>query len=322
MRKLLLSSTALATAAVLTAGAAVADVSISATTEWEYTSRSSKVTTTDGTYFGVDSEIAFNFSNKTDSGLTISYVVEMESDASGIDESSLSISGGFGKLVLGQNDGVLDNYGFEAEDAVAQQSATTHTNATMEYGNGPTTSDANKVSYHLPAMGGLTLGASFTDSGTATTANTATDSTGIGFAYTTEAGGNTLTIAGAQQTTEATTTDVDVQNLSAKVVSGGLTFIIANTTYQASDEDRSSTGAGASYTLANGVKIGAYTFKTEDDLDVGEEYTKSGVEIKYNIASGLDAYINVDDYEYKIGTETTATADSGTISKLTIAASF
>ena len=322
MRKLLLSSTALATAAVLTAGAAVADVSISATTEWEYTSRSSQVTTTDGTYFGVDSEIAFNFSNKTDSGLTISYVVEMESDATGIDESSLSISGGFGKLVLGQNDGVLDNYGFEAEDAVAQQSATTHTNATMEYGNGPTTSDANKVSYHLPAMGGLTLGASFTDSGTAAAANTGTDSTGIGFAYTTEAGGNTLTIAGAQQTTEATTTDVDVQNLSAKVVSGGLTFIIANTTYQASGEDRSSTGAGASYTLANGIKIGAYTFKTEDDLDVGEEYTKSGVEIKYNIASGLDAYINVDDYEYKIGTEATATADSGTISKLTIAASF
>ena len=40
MRKLLLSSTALATVAALTAGTAVADVSISAATEWSHTSRS------------------------------------------------------------------------------------------------------------------------------------------------------------------------------------------------------------------------------------------------------------------------------------------
>ena len=52
-----------------------------------------------------------------------------------------------------------------------------------------------------------------------------------------------------------------------------------------------------------------------------EEYTNSGVEIAYTVASGLTAYINVEDYEYKAGTSG-GTADSGTASKLTIKASF
>ena len=67
-------------------------------------------------------------------------------------------------------------------------------------------------------------------------------------------------------------------------------------------------------------------FKSEDDLDVGEEFTRAGAEIKYNIASGLDAFISVDDYDYKINTanhESTNTSnDSGTMTQLTIKASF
>ena len=45
------------------------------------------------------------------------------------------------------------------------------------------------------------------------------------------------------------------------------------------------------------------------------------MEVVYNLASGLDAYINVEDYEYKAGSGG-GTADSGTASKLTIKASF
>jgi hypothetical protein len=79
--------------------------------------------------------------------------------------------------------------------------------------------------------------------------------------------------------------------------------------------------------MPNGMTVGAYTFKSEDDLDAGEEYTRSGVELQYTIASGLTAVINVDDYEYKEGTSdgTNATLhvdDSGTSSKLTIKAAF
>ena len=55
-----------------------------------------------------------------------------------------------------------------------------------------------------------------------------------------------------------------------------------------------------------------------------EEYTNTGAEIAYKIASGLTAYLNISDYDYKTGAGTGAgtTADNGTVSKLTIKAKF
>ena len=67
MRKLLLGTTALAAAATLSANVAVADVSISGYYEWKYQSTSSDITANDGTTFGSDSEITFNFSNNISS---------------------------------------------------------------------------------------------------------------------------------------------------------------------------------------------------------------------------------------------------------------
>jgi len=323
MRKLLLGSTAIATAAILSANAVLADVAITAASEWTYVNRASDQTTLDGDSYGMESEITFKFSNKTDSGLDIGYAVQLESDSgdSAIQESSISISGGFGKIVLGEVDSVGGTYAISAQDAVAEEVSATATSATVLTNTDITMIDADdeKISYHLPAMGGFTGGVSFADSG-----NTAgTDTTTFGFQYTMEAAGNTITLAGASGSTEvAGGTDQDSQNLAIKVASGNLTLIAAQGTYEAADEDRKGTGIGASYTMSNGMVIGAYTFKSDDQLDVGEEYSKSGAELKYTIASGLDAYINVDDYNYKIGTSEATTADSGTTSQLTIKASF
>ena len=326
MRKLLLSSTALATAAIFTANVAVADVSISAGTEWKYMSTSSQVTAEDGTEFSQDSEIAFKFSNKTDSGLTIGYVAELESDADGtatMDESSISISGGFGKIVLGQNDGVSDQFAAQGGDMVAEESAPTLASATIAQNSDISLdqTDDNKISYFLPAMGGFTAGISFEDSGQAG----ATDMTSYGVKYVAAAGGNTVTIGGATTTEDNATLDKDSQNVYAKIVSGNLSFILSQSSTEASDEDINSNGAGISYKMANGMVLGAYTVKSEDDLDAGEEYSASGVELQYSIAAGLTAVINVDDYDYKIGTDNDSAdtvADSGTISKLTLKASF
>ena len=326
MRKILLGTTALVASGALLANAAVADVSISAATEWSYSSRSSNVTANDGTTFGTDSEIKFSFTNKTDSGLTIGYVVELESDDTNTDinESSLSISGGFGKVVLGENDSVGDNYGVASTDLPSEESSPSVTSASI--GTNTDISgmegDTNKISYHLPAMGGLTVGASFTDSG----AVGSTDTTTFGFNYAMDAGGTAVTIGGATATTEATTTDTDAQNLGVKIVSGNLSFIASQSHLETIDDDIESTGAGISFKMANGMVLGAYTMKSEDDLEAGEEYTKSGVELQYVVAAGLTAVINVDDYEYTAATSPnstgTATSDSGTVSKLTMKASF
>jgi hypothetical protein len=325
MRKLLLGTTALAAAGAMLTNVAVADgPSVSGYYEWKYNSRSSQQTALDGTTFASDSEITFKFSNKTDSGLTVGMVTEFETDDgnSAVNESSMSISGGFGKVVLGGNDGVGDNYGIGAGDLIAEEerpgvaSASIGTSSDITMGDG----DANKISYHLPAMGGLTVGASFADSG----AVGSTDTTSFGARYTMDAGGNAITRGGATQTTEAATADTDTQNLGVKIVSGNMSFILAQSSVESTADDYDTMGASVSYKMANGMVLGAYTMKSEDDLDVSEEYTASGVEVQYTIAAGLKAYINVDDYEYTAATTggQTAVSDSGTNSKLTIKATF
>ena len=126
MRKLLLGTTALAAAATLSANAALADVSISGMIEWSYDSRSSNVAANDGTSFGQDSDMQIKFSNKTDSGLTLDMLVDFDTDSAtdndhfANDETSLSISGGFGKIVLGKDDNAADSYIIDESDLIAE----------------------------------------------------------------------------------------------------------------------------------------------------------------------------------------------------------
>ena len=325
MRKLLLGTTALAAAATLTANAALADVAISGAFEWTYNSRSSNVTTLDGTTFGTDSEMAINFTNKTDSGLDITYRVDFHTDGGAFanDETSLAIAGGFGKVILGYDDEAGDAYIIDESDLIKEDTAVAISSATISTGtSAPGDNDGNKVAYHLPAMGGLTAGISHTDGG----APGGNDTTSMGANYAMEAAGASITVGITSTTTENATQDIDQEQMGLKIVSGDISVILASGQYEANDEERDNSGAAISYNMPNGMSIGAYTSKSEDDLDAGEEYTRSGVEIVYPIASGLTAMINVDDYEYKLGTNADADgagqADSGTNSKLTIQATF
>jgi hypothetical protein len=330
MRKLLLGTTALAAAATLSANAALADVSISGYYEWKYQSTGSTATARDGTSFSSDSEITFNFTNKTDSGLEIGMVAELTSDegngdsttankvADGFfDETSLSIAGGFGKIVLGSNDHVGDNYGVSSTDLPAEEIYTAGSDSLTIHGADiADLGDNNKIAYHLPAMGGLSAGVSYEDSG----ANGSADITAVGAKYAMEAGGASITIGAATATKEASSQDIDTQVIGLKVSSGNITAALSQATYEASSQDEESNGASVSFKVSDGLTVTAHTVET-DDSSTSEEYSNSGVEIAYTIASGLTAYINVEDYDYKIGTST-SDADNGTVSKLTIKATF
>ena len=345
MRKLLLGTTALAAAATLSANVAVADISISGYYEWKYQSTSSDITANDGTTFGNDSEIKVSFSNKTDSGLTVGMVVEMETDAAGIDESSMFISGGFGKIVLGQHDDVGDDYGVSMNDlpgeeiyaGVGDDNDLVLTSADID----GLSSDANKVSYHIPAVGGLAAGVSFMNSGAAGSA----DSTEFGASYSMDAGGAAVTIGYATGTTEAASQDTDSTVMGVMVSSGNITAAVSQATYEAAavtgsnavlasgntpykaqvkakdQADEESIGAAVSFKVNDGLTLTAHTKETDDGITT-ETYSNSGVEIAYTIASGLTAYINVEDYDYKAGNSTNNTDNAGTASKLTIKATF
>ena len=328
MRKLLLGTTALAAAATLSANAALADVSISGYYEWRYESRSSQNSSYDGTKFGNDSEIVFKFTNKTDSGLTVEMYQELTSDVADgdFDEANLSISGGFGKVILGQQDGVNDQgFGIAANNLVSEEmysvsgASTAGTDHSLGIKNGDMAnlgSDDNKITYITPAMGGLTAGISYTDSGYVGS----TDTTEVAAKYAMEAGGAKITLGVVSGTTEASSQDVDSSIVGVQIDSGNMSVIVSQSEYESSGNDEQGVDFGISYKVSDDLKLVGYTTEVEDD-STSEEYSNTGVEAVYTIASGLSAILTVEDYDYKVGSAT-GNNDSGTESKLTIKATF
>jgi len=323
MRKLLLGTTALAAAATLTANTALAELAISGYIEWDYSNVSSNLTANDGNKFGQDSEIKFSFTNKTDSGLTVGFVAELETEKAGAadnqtDDAYMYIEGGFGKFVLGELDGVMDQYGIASSDLPAEEIYAGGGSVSTEAGDGVVSGgEANKVSYHLPAIGGLKAGASYTNSGLAGSA----DSTAYAASYSVDAGGAAVTIAGVTGTKEVSgAQDEDTTSLGIKIAAGNATFVLSNATYEDADQNESTNGAAASFKMSDTTTLVGYTTKLEDDLS-NEEYTLTGVEVQYTIASGLQAVINVEDYEYFVSAGS-ASNDSGTASSLTLKATF
>jgi hypothetical protein len=326
MRKYLLSTSALAGAALLSS-AAVADVSISGQFEWDYAARDSNIAANDGNVMGQDSALQINFTNKTDSGLTITAVNDFDTDAASQDDVYMSIEGGFGKIVLGKTDGANANYEMNAMGLVQEEeggtlSSTTTNTATISTSTSGEGGNNQQVSYHLPAMGGLTAGVSV---GTGTVAKN-NEYSAVGLKYAMTAGDAAVTLAYSTKTTETTTTaDNDVSSYGVNIASGALSFTLSAGTKTGLDEDISTQSAGVSYDMGNGLVVAAASVKSEDDDDAGEEYDMTTYEAAYTIASGLSAVLNVSDFDYENGTDvdTAAQVDiNGTNTSLTIKATF
>ena len=331
MRKLLLGTTALAAAATISANA-LADVSVSGYYEWRYESRSSNITAKDGTQFASDSEIKFVFSNKTDNGLDVTMKQEFETDATNtaVQESSINISGGFGKIQLGSDDGINDgSIPIASNDLISEEMYSTSTinaadvtSSQLGIKDGDMANlggNSNKIAYYLPAMGGLTAGAAFTDGGEEGNA----DTTEFGAGYSMEAGGASIYLSYVTGTTENSTQDIDSSAIGVKVATGDITFVIGQSQYEAENDDEQGTSAAIKFSVNDGMTLAAYTGEVEDDIS-GEEYANTGAELIYTIASGLSAIVTIEDYEYKKGTGSGAglVDDSGTHSKLTMKATF
>ena len=172
-------------------------------------------------------------------------------------------------------------------------------------------------------MGGLTAGISQADAG----ATTGTDTQSIGVAYAMTTGGTAITVGGASTTTpSATAKDVTSNNMGVKFANGDLKVTLSQGSYAGVDEDRMATGFAASYKLANGITLGAYMVNSDDDKDEGETYDASGVEAQYTIAAGLTAVVNINNYDYKVGTnadtDMSQVSDNGSSTSLTIKAAF
>jgi len=333
MRKLLLTSSALVAAASISSYA-VADVSVSGAFEWKYNQQAADQTTKDGDSFSTDNEVVISFTNKTDNGLTVTGKLEMDSDdgdesAVSVDESVLSISGGFGTFRMGLEDPVDESFGIDEQDLIDEEGNGLFTSASLgSTSNFGLAGDGNKIAYLTPKMGGFQAGYSIQDSGAAGT----TDTNAVGASYSMPIGGGSITVKYNQATKDGST-DTDTTNMGVQVAMGAMTLIASNGTKEiASDEDIEGNGFGIKYDMGGGMTIAAATVEVTDETDKSgseeEKYTANIGEVVYTVAPGLDAKITYTDYEYKNGNGNSgsnnagAGDDSGQITSLTITAAF
>jgi len=329
MRKYLLSTSALAGAALLSS-AAVADVTISGASEFAYTQADHNIAANDGNLMSLDQEVNIDFTTKTDSGLTITATNTLATHDGTGDDTYMSIAGGFGTLKFGNTDAVSSSFDMNPSDLVQEEAAGTLNDgaatpsglATIGTDTGTGGANSTKISYMLPAIGGLTAGLS---AGTNSTLAGTDDITAFGARYTLDAGGAAVTIGYATKTTEGATVDTDVSSVGIKVAMNDFTVMAANSTNEASGEDVSTQSAGISYKVTDGLTVNFSTVTSEDDIDTGEEYDANHYEAVYTIASGLTAVVNVSDFDYKKGStsnNTGAVDMNGTTTKVTLKASF
>ena len=138
-----------------------------------------------------------------------------------------------------------------------------------------------------------------------------------------QAGDASVYLGYATGTTENATQDIDSSVIGVKITSGNITAVLSQSQYEAENDDEQGTDAAVKIKINDGLTVAAFTSEVEDDIS-GEEYSNTGAEAIYTIASGLSAIVTVEDYEYKTGSGAGAgsVADSGTHSKLTIKATF
>ena len=337
MRKLLLTTTALITAATLSS-AAIADVSITGAMEFTYESTDSatKVTGASNDDFSSDQNVVIKFENKTDSGLTIGMVQNIESDGddgvsdASSDENYMYIKGGFGSLSFGNDDGAGDQLTRTASDLVGPDALSDNGGGMTGAGNLKDDNadlildinDANNITYIMPAMGGLTLGASYMDAGDSAAANGDITVIGARYAFTSGAVKGTLHYA-SSNTGGASQGDssLNSNSMGVDISSGPFRAVIAKAEADVSSTVTTNvTDYGIQYNLGNGITLAAVGTQIDENTG-GETSDISTVSVKYNIASGLDAYLTYHDYDYAPGTSG-GTADDGSKTLVTLVSKF
>ncbi|WP_033070331.1 porin [Thalassospira australica] len=199
MKKILVASSALV--AVGFAGAAQASEPISLSVGG-YMEQWAGVADQDDAYesynaFQSDTEVHFAGSTTLDNGIEVGAKIELEgeeSDGSQVDEQYLYINGGFGQVKLGQEDGVQTDMltvapstgPVNAQDGDLASWVNINTSDTNVTANIYGYSDAKKVTYYTPVLGGFRAGVSYTDDDTSEHADKATGGDaryGVGVEY-------------------------------------------------------------------------------------------------------------------------------------------
>jgi len=327
MRKILLASTAL----VVVSGVASADVSVSGSYEFGYVSVSDDRTADNDDMYN-DHEIHFKFSSTTDSGLTFGAVSELEGDADTtngvvIDESSMYVSGDFGKIQMGQNDGVgptfltwpaasSNNCGSNDCGTYTVNSAGTDLTGVYAFPNWSRDGDNNKIAYFSPTMSGFTFGYAYSDEGTDNA------DTSMGASWSGDMAGVGVTVTAMMEDSGEATDTTENSAYGVSLASGDMDIgVSTGSTKTSTTIDSTTTVYGIGYSVSDSVYLSAHMVQSENDVTSGDEYSAQDVAVSYSIAPGLGFHTSVMSFE-ATDTDNTSLNNDGTVIRASVKMSF
>jgi outer membrane protein OmpU len=310
MKKLLLASSAL----VLVAGAASAEITLSGSARMGLTYTDNGTTTTEA--FSSRVRIVFTASGETDTGLTFGASMRADQDGGNTDgtangDSTVFISGAFGKLTMGDVSGAADalvgqtsGVGYGPNDGLQEIGfiGTTKTAAYYEYTSGgftfglgagqlSSTRDELNVGVKYAANGySVALGWETTDGTIAAPATfTAAPAAGVVFAEDLISLGASATFGTA--TVKARVSDSDINgkdttwSLSVDYVAGPTTITAFYTdfgnTIKTVADDTQHIGIGAAYDLGGGATVAGGIVRQDNSVALDQTFADIGLKFSF-----------------------------------------
>ena len=331
MKKILMGTTALAAIATLAAAPANAadPIQISVNGYMEqymgWAGNDDEVGDTQDVNIQSDTEIHFNGRTTLDNGITFGVRVELEGNTAGdqIDESYLFIQGGFGRIILGEEDAASDlmhvsppDVGISTDDGDIGQWLQNN------IGVGGDTSpdlfgDAQKLTYFTPRFAGLQFGVSYVPEGPEASSQTTGigrqdinghDGVGVGLNYTQDFGGFNIA-ASATFGYLNTANDVadETNNDFQLTYAGGLNVGFGPITVGASYGSlaRTGNGLGDGYAVSGGVAykngpigvsangVYANSDQVADQFGERSQSIETSVNGRYTLGPGVAAVTSV-----------------------------
>ena len=306
MRKVLLATTALV--AMGGVSAASADITLSASSEFQYITNSGTGTTplaAEDRDVATQVDFGLAASAALDNGMTVAAGLDLDEDpAAAVDDSGFTLSGDFGKIGFG---GYAEAaHGGMSTDVTADEGWTLHANYKKPADEYIAHSD---LSLKLPAVSGVTLSVGMSDGATSSA-----DGTQAGLSYTMAAGSMTVTVGYGTSSTGAA--DSDATSTGVKVVAGNTTVVAAvNETGKYSGNS-----VGITYKVSDVLTVQAYTGTMEKSDVSAYEAKDTGIGFSYTVTPGLTLAVTQNDFSGK--GDATAGAEDGSRTAITLNASY
>jgi len=237
------------------------------------------------------------------------------------------VSGDFGKIQMGQNDGVgptfltwpagaTNNCGSNDCGTYTVNSSGTDLTGVYPFPQWGRDGDNNKIAYFSPTMSGFTFGYAYSDEGTDNA------DTSMGASWSGDMAGVGVTVTAMMEDSGESTDTTENSAYGVSMVSGDMDIgVSTGSTKTGTTIDSTTTIYGIGYSVSDSVYLSAHMVQSENDVTNGDEYSAQDVAVSYSIAPGLGFHASVMSFE-ATDTDNTSLNNDGTVIRASVKMSF